>query len=296
MDVGMKANNKLKLTGFMFIFPSLVFFLVFFFYPLLLCFVNSVSKTNLLLGTREFVGAKNFVNLFQRDAFKSSVIITLRFVAMSLPVIMVFDLFFANAISRLNGRANRFFTTVSFLPFMVSMVCAGIVWDWLLDPNLGLVNSFLHFIGVGGKPLWLRGPKSALPSTLFITIWVRAPFGIMILLGGMQNVPKELYEVADLDGVGPFRRFFSITLPLINSQLLLVFTLETIFAFRAFDQIYTSTGGGPGGATRTLMIYLIKDLFVNNYGIASALTVLMLLVMFIVSFIQQMTVRRKVEY
>lgn len=292
----MKTRNKYRLTGFLFVLPSFIYFMVFFFYPLVLCFINSFSKVNILLGTRTLVGFENFINLFQRDAFWHSVKVTLRFVAMSLPVMMLVDLFIANTLATIKGRIGNFLTTLSFLPFMVSMVCAGIVWDWLLDPNLGLINSVLGFLGVNAKPLWLRGPESALASTLFITVWVRSPFGIMILLGGIKNVPNELYEAAEIDGVGEGRKFFSITMPMINPQLLMVFTLETIFAFRAFDQIYTSTGGGPGGATRTMMIYLIKDLFVNNYGLASALTVILLLTMFVISLLQQVLLRKKVEY
>ncbi|MPM48403.1 sn-glycerol-3-phosphate transport system permease protein UgpA [bioreactor metagenome] len=131
---------------------------------------------------------------------------------------------------------------------------------------------------------------------MLITLWIRAPFGTMILLGGIQNIPEQLNEAASLDGVSGIQRFFKITLPLINPQLIMVLTLETIFAFKAFDQIFTSTGGGPAGSTRTLMIYLIKDLFNTDYGMASALTVLLLIVLFIISLLQQTLLKRKVDY
>ena len=175
------------------------------------------------------------------------------------------------------------------------MAAAGMVWDWILDPSLGLMNALLGAVGLP-QPLWLRSPESALYSTLLITLWIRAPFGIMILMGGIQNVSQDLYEAASLDGATPIQKFFRITVPLINPQLIMVLTLETIFAFRAFDQIYTSTGGGPAGATRTLMIYLVKDLFNSDYGMASALTVMMLIVMFAISLIEQTLLKKKVEY
>lgn len=283
------------LTGFLFVLPSLLYFIFVFLSPLLLSFVNSLCKVNMMLGTREFVGFKNFTNLLSRDYFWTSLSITLKFVVMSVPMMMIVDLFVANQLASFKGRFGRFLSAVSFLPFIVSMAAAGMVWDWILDPSLGLMNALLGALGLP-QPLWLRSPDSALYSTLLITLWIRAPFGIMILMGGIQNVSPDLYEAASLDGVTPAQRFFKITLPLINPQLVMVLTLETIYAFRAFDQIYTSTGGGPSGATRTLMIYLIKDLFNSDYGMASALTVLMLIGMFIISLLEQTFLKRKVDY
>ena len=248
-----------------------------------------------MLGTRNYIGLTNFINLFSREYFWQSLNITLKFAIMSVPLLIVVDLFVANKLSQIKGAFGNTLQTFSFLPFIVSMTAAGMVWDWILDPTFGIANTLLSAFHLPTS-MWLRSPDSALTSTLLITLWVRAPFGIMILLGGIQNVPNDLYEAAEIDGVKPSQRFFKITLPLINPQLIMVLTLETIFAFRAFDQIYTSTGGGPAGATRTLMIYLIKDLFNSNYGMASALTVLMLIFMFVISLLEQAFLKKKVDY
>ena len=255
----MKTKNKYSLAGFLFVLPSLLYFLFVFLYPLLLSFINSLCRVNLLLGSKDYIGFANFSNLLSRDYFWDSLLITLKFALLSVPIIMIVDLFVANKLASMKGTTGKVLTTISFLPFIVSMAAAGMVWDWILDPSLGLMNALLGAMGLP-QPLWLRSPDSALYSTLLITLWIRAPFGIMILMGGIQNVSQELYEAAALDGVTPMQKFFKITVPLINPQLIMVLTLETIFAFRAFDQIYTSTGGGPAGATRTLMIYLVKDL------------------------------------
>lgn len=291
----MKTRNKYMLTGFLFVLPSLLYYIFVFLGPLLLSFYNSLCKVNLLLGTQTFIGLKNFSNLFSREYFWQSLNITLKFAVMSVPMILIVDLFIANKIAKIKGSKGLFLTSVSFIPFIVSMAAAGIVWDWLMDPNLGLINNVLSVLRLPTS-MWLRSPKSALYSTLLISLWIRAPFGIMIIMGGIKTVPESLYEAADLDGVNESQKFFSITLPLINPQMVMVFTLETIFAFRAFDQIYTSTGGGPAGATRTLMIYLIKDLFNSDYGLASALTVMMLVGLFLISMLQQTFFRKKVEY
>lgn len=291
----MTKRNRYAVVGFLFVLPSLLYYLFVFMGPLLLSFVNAMCRINFLLGTRDFVGFKNYSNLFSRKYFWESLFITLKFAVMSVPMMLVVDLFVANKISQFKGNLNMVLSSMVFIPFIVSMAAAGIVWDWLLDPNLGLVNNVLMALHLPTS-LWLRSPDTALYSTLLITLWIRAPFGIMILLGGISNVPGDLYEAADLDGVNAWQKFWKVTLPLINPQMVMVFTLETIYAFRAFDQIYTSTGGGPGGSTRTLMIYLIKELFNSDYGMASALTVLMLACLFLISLLEQSFLRRKVDY
>lgn len=291
----MKTKHKYALVGFLFVLPSFLYYIFIFLYPLISSFINSFSKVNILLNTRTFVGFKNFKDLFARQVFWDSLVITLKFAFMSVPMLLIVDLYIANKLSQIKGSWNKVLTTLSFLPFIVSMAAAGMVWDWILDPNFGIVNTLLGAMHLP-QPMWLRSPNTALYSTLLITLWIRAPFGIMILLGGIQNVSESLYEAAEIDGVTPTQKFFKITLPLINPQLVMLITLETIYAFRAFDQIYTATSGGPAGATRTLMIYLIKDLFNTNYGMASALTVLLLLFLFALSFLEQTFLRKKISY
>lgn len=292
----MNVRKKYALAGFLFVLPSFIYYLFIFLYPLGLSFVNSFSKVNFLAGTRLFVGLDNYRSLFLRSDFWQAVGVTGLYVIMTVPLLIVVALWVANALAKFKGRGGLLLTTIVFLPFIVSMVSAGMIWDWLFDPNLGLINSLLRFMGMQNPPSWLRSPDTALWATVIITLWIRSPFSIMILLGGIKTVPESLYEAAELDGVSAVQRFFHITLPLINPQLIMVLTLETIFAFKAFDQIYVATGGGPAGSTKTLMIYMIKDLFNQNYGMASALTVLLLLVLFCISLAQQLFLRKKVEY
>ena len=292
----MKIQQKYSVAGALFLLPSLAVYLCVFFYPLLLCFFNSFGKVNLIMGSWTFNGLKNYINLFNRADFVRSIMTTFHYVLMLVPALLVICLWVANTVSRMKAKASGISTTIIFLPFMVAMVSAGIIWDWVFDPAFGIMNTMLEFFGVANPPGWLRNSDTALLSTVIITIWIRCPFSIMILYGGMKNVPEELYEAAELDGVNPFQRFFKLTLPLINPQLVLAFTLDMIFAFRAFDQIYSATMGGPGGATRTVMIYLIVNVFIENYGMASAITVLALLFLFVISVLQQTLLKRVVEY
>jgi multiple sugar transport system permease protein len=291
-----KIQQKYSVAGVLFLLPSLIVYLCVFFYPLILCFVNSFGRVNLIMGSWSFNGFRNYINLFRREDFIRAVQVTLRYVVMLVPVLLVLCLWVANTVSRMKPKASAVSTTIIFLPFMVAMVSAGIIWGWVFDPAFGITNTVLRFLGMTNPPGWLRSSETALLSTVIITIWIRCPFTIMILYGGMRNVPEELYEAAELEGVNPFQRFFRLTLPLINPQLVLAFTLDMIFAFRAFDQIYSATMGGPGGATRTVMIYLIVNVFIENYGMASAITVLALLSLFVISVLQQTLLKRVVEY
>ena len=292
----MKIEQKYNVAGALFLLPSLIVYLCVFFYPLILCFINSFGRVNLILGSWEFIGLRNYTNLFKRADFIRAIKTTVQYVVMLVPVLMIICLWVANTVSRMKPKTSGIFTTIIFLPFMVAMVTAGIIWDWVFDPNFGIVNTILQFLGMVKPPGWLRSSDTALLSTVIITIWIRCPFSIMILYGGMKNVPEELYEAAELEGINPFQRFFRLTIPLINPQLVLALTLDMIFAFRAFDQIYSATMGGPGGATRTVMIYLIVNVFTENYGMASAITVLALLSLFIISILQQTLLKRVVEY
>jgi ABC-type sugar transport system permease subunit len=292
----MKIQNKYALAGLLFVLPAFVYYLLLFLYPLLYCVINSFNKINIFLGVRTFLGFTNYTNLFKRADFYSAIRITLTYSLITVPMLLITALWISNAIAGIKSEARSILTTIVFLPFMVSMVSAGIVWDWLFEPNLGLINNFLKVIHIANPPLWLRSTNTALISTIIITLWIRSPFSIMILYGGIINVPGELYEAAELEGINSFQRFFRITLPLINPQLLLVLVLETIYTFKAFDQIYVTTAGGPAGSTKTIMIYLIQDLFNQNYGMASALTVLILVVLFTISLIQHLVVQKKVDY
>lgn len=292
----MNSRRKYALAGFLFVLPSFIYYLLVFLYPLILSFINSFSEINIIAGSRTFTGLTNYKNLFSRVTFYKSIMVTLRYVIISVPLMLIFDLLMANILAFIKGKKGALLITLSFIPFFVSMVSAGMIWDWLMDPNLGLINTVLSFLGVTNLPLWLRGTETALYSAIIINLWIRCPFGILIFIGGVKNIPQSYYEAAMIDGASAIKRFFKITLPLLNPQIIMVLTLETIFGFKIFDTIYASTGGGPAGSTKTVMIYLIKDVYQKDYGMASAITVLLVLCLFTISLLQQVFLTKRVEY
>jgi multiple sugar transport system permease protein len=291
------TRNRYANYGLLFVLPSFIYFLLVFFYPLILSFWNSFHNIDILSGTRTWVGLAKFDKIYTSGEFVHSIKISLVYVLMVVPLILVVDLVVANTIAGAKKqRTTNILSTLFFLPLVCSMVSAGMIWDWIFDPALGIVNNVLSFLGVEHDLKWLRSPNSALESVVIIGIWIRMAFGIIIFLGGIQNIPIDYYQVADIDGASETRKFFNITLPLLNPQVIMVLTIELIFAFKAFDQIYVATKGGPAGATKTIMIHLLKDVFHRDYGAANVITVTLLVFLFAISYIQRMLLRKSVEY
>ncbi len=289
--------NRYSKYGFLFVLPSFIYFLLVFFYPLLLAFWNSFHNVTILHGIEEFVGFAKFRDVYSSTGFRSSALITLQYVVMVVPLLLAVDLSVANIITGVKKRLTlNILSTLFFLPLVASMVSAGMMWDWIFDPALGVLNSLLDAVGLPHNMKWLRSPDSALPSVVVIGIWIRMAFGIIIFIGGIENIPGDYYEVAAIDGASESRKFFSITLPLLNPQIIMVLTIELIFSFKAFDQIYVATKGGPAGATKTIMIHLIKDVFHHDYAAANVITVTMLLFLFGISYLQRVILRKGVEY
>jgi ABC-type sugar transport system permease subunit len=290
-------QNRYAKYGFFFVLPSFIYFLLVFFYPLLLAFWNSVHEVTILQGVGDFAGFAKFSKVYSSTGFRSSAWVTVKYVMMVVPLLLVVDLAVANAIANRKRRSvTHILSTLFFLPLVTSMVSAGMMWDWIFDPAIGVVNTALSDLGLPHDIQWLRSPDTALFSAVIIGVWIRMAFGIIIFIGGIESIPGVYYEVADMDGASEGRKFFNVTLPLLNPQIIMVLTIELIFAFKAFDQIYVATKGGPAGATKTIMIHLIKDVFQQDYAAANVITVTLLLFLFVISYLQRILLRRGVEY
>ncbi len=293
----MRHHDRYARVGFLFVFPSIVFFGLVFFYPLALAFWNAFHSINILQGTSEWVGIGKFVKVLGHSGFQRSVLVTCGYVLMVVPALLMFSLVLSAIIV---GFREKFFgdvaTTIFFLPVVTSLVSAGIIWQWIFDPTLGVVNNVLNALGIQQAPTWLQSPGMALPTVAVIGLWVRLGFDVVIFVTAMNSIPASYYEAADIDGASAFQQFFRITLPLLNPQIIMVSTIEFIFAFKAFDQIFVTTRGGPSGATKTVMVFLLKDVFNNDYGAACAITVLLLCFLFTISVLQWKFLSTKVEH
>lgn len=251
-------------------------FAVFFAFPILATLYFSLTQWT-LVDAPVWVGLDNYVRMFTRDPlFASSLKATTLFVALSLPLKLALGLMLALLLN-LKIPGMNVFRTVFFIPAVISGVAVSLIWIWFLNPDTGVVNTLLHYVGVQG-PYWFWDLNWALPSVAIMSIW-KVGGAAIIYLAGLQNIPAHLYEAAEIDGAGKWRRFWRITLPLLTPTLFFQLIIELIDAFKIFTEAFVITKGGPLKATYFFLYYFYEEAFRNfNMGYASALALFLLVV------------------
>ncbi len=271
--------------GFLFILPWLVGYIVFTAGPILVMFVLSFFQYD--LSTASFVLLENYKALTNDPLFWQSLRVTLTYSAIIIPLGLVLGLGIALLMNQ-NIAFRNIFRTIYYLPAIMSGVAVALLWKWVFNPEFGLINYLLSFVGIQG-PKWLASPQWALPSLVIVGLW-----GIgrtmLIYLAGLQNIPTDLYEAAIIDGANPIRRFFSVTLPMLSPVILFNVIIEMIVSFQVFTVAYVMTQGGPNFATLFYALYLYRQVLIySQFGYGSAMGVVLffivlLLTMFIFRF------------
>lgn len=257
-------------AGWLFISPWLIGLLVFTIGPVIASIAISFTDWN-LISSPTFVGLENYREMYESRDFRNSVNVTLTYVLLGVPLFQIGGLFLAMLLN-LKLPGIGIFRTVLFLPAMLSGVAVAVLWLQMLRKD-GPVNAGLEFVGVDNPPGWLSSPSWAVPAVVLVGLWSLGT-GAIIYLAGLQNIPSELYEAARIDGAGPFRTFWSVTIPLLTPTLLFTLLLGVIGAFQVFDIAYILGGdrGGSGGSLSFYLLYLWNEAFRNGrFGYASAL-------------------------
>lgn len=183
------------------------------------------------------------------------------------------------------------------MPFISSFVAVAVLWRVLFHPNNGPINGFLKSIGIDQPPLWLADPSYALVSVMIIMVWASLGFNMIIFLAGLQNIPTDLYEAADIDGASKVRQFFSITLPLLSPTTFFLLITGIVASFKAFDLIMVLTNGGPAGSTSVIVFYLYEVAFIQlNSGYASAMGIALLFFILVITLFQWIGQKKWVNY
>ncbi|MFA6952866.1 MAG: sugar ABC transporter permease [Candidatus Methanomethylophilaceae archaeon] len=276
--------NDKKTVPYLFILPNMVLFLVFMIVPLLMSFCYSFTRWN-GLGSPVFIGLKNYTKLFTDSVFLQSVWNTFRFSLMTVPLLVVMALAFAIFLNQ-NLRFKGVYRTVLYLPSVVSNVAAGMIFIWLFNPQIGLINYLLT--DIGASPVdWTNDVRYAIFMVVTATLWSRIGYNMVIYLAGLQSIPTTYYEAAIVDGASKVQKLWYITLPLLKSSHIFIFITAVIYSFRSFDLIYVMTKGGPLNSTKTLVVYIYDMAFGRNqYGVASAASVVLLLIMMVFTVIR----------
>ncbi|MBT8399132.1 MAG: sugar ABC transporter permease [Rhodothermia bacterium] len=278
--------------GYLFVAPYVVHLLIFFGYPLLFALVLVFHRWD-IVTPMEFAGTKNFVRLIGDGLFFRAMLNTGLFLIIHIPLQIIVALFFAELLNgKLKGRS--FFRTVYFLPVVVSGVVITILFQQLFAFDTGFINGLIAALG-GERVPWLVSPQWAMPSIAIMATWKNVGFYVILFLAGLQNIPASLYEVAEIDGAGTWKKWWHITFPMLNPTVVTVMILSTIGGFSLFIEPYVLTGGGPLNSTLSALLYIYNQAFYfNHMGYAATLGICFAMVILVFVVLQRRVVESEV--
>jgi multiple sugar transport system permease protein len=287
---GTGRRMQQSFTGWLFALPWTTIFIVFMALPIVASFVLSFTDYGIANLQNpfdvHFIGVQNYVHMLQDQTFVTSALNTVYIVVIGVPLNIAFSLLVAMGINRGVNAVRTIFRLGYYLPVVTSFVAIAVVWRFLLDADLGLVNRLLHLVGLQ-SPNWLGNPKLALFSVIFVIVWHNIGAGMIIFLAGLQGIDTALYEAAQIDGAGTFALFRHITLPLLRPTLLFVTVLTSIGFLQAFQEPFVMTQGGPLNSTLTVQMYLYQQGFnFFNLGYASAIGYVLFVAIVILALVQ----------
>lgn len=293
-----KLNKKQKeaITGYLFFLPALINLIFFLGIPILFVLYISFTNYNLFnVNNIQFVGLQNYRNLFNDSLFYKSLANTLYHVLLSIPVNTIVGVSLALLLNNHQLKGLKLFRTTFLLPTVVSGVAVTLLWQWILDPNFGLINSFLMNFGVRG-PGWLTDSAWSKPSIVLMNTW-SVGGTMMIYLAGLQGIPQTLYDAATIDGAGTFRRFWHVTIPLLSPTIFFNMITGAIGAFQVFAEAYIMTGGGPNNSTLYYAYYLYNKAFADlQFGYASAMGWILMVITLVLTLIAMRISTKYVYY
>ncbi len=279
-----KESNKENLTGYLFVAPQILLFLIFLVYPIIEGIRLSLFQIN--YQDEVFVGLDNYRKLFSDPVFIQSTINTVIFVVFIVALTVVFAMFVSAAVFDKNAKYVSFIRGAYYIPVMVSMVVMSMIWSFLLNPANGLIPFVARELEVVSVN-FLGDTRLVLPVIIFVTFATNVGQAIILYIASMIGVPKELFEAAEVDGASRMKVIFKIIIPMVKPTTLYIIIMNIIAVLKIFVVIQLLTGGGPNNASTTLMYYLYNNAFkYNQLGIASAVGVIMFLITLVLSIPQ----------
>lgn len=279
-----KKRGKLKddsKFAWLMLLPNIVGFLMFMLIPVIATFVLSFMQYDMLTPAK-FVGFKNYIDMFHDSIVWQVTGNTILYTILTVPVGMIISLILAVMLDQ-KIAFRRFYRAAFFLPAITSMVVVAIVWQWIYNPDYGILNYFLSIFGIKG-PKWLLDTKTALVSIAIVGVWKNAGYNMLIFLSGLQGISTSYYEAAELDGAGKLQQFWYITVPMLKPTTFFIFIMSVISSFQVFDQVMLMTKGGPGRATSVLVHYLYQNAFTYfKLGYACAIAYLLFFIIMIIT-------------
>jgi ABC-type sugar transport system permease subunit len=288
--VAARGGWRRDLTGWAFAAPFVILFGVFLALPIVASFVLSFTS----FGIRDlqnpigasFVGADNYARLLSDDKFWKSLVNTVYFVVVGVPLTLGIGLLIASALSRGITRFRTAFRVGYYLPVITSIVAIAVIWRFLLNPDIGLINVLLRQVGING-PDWLASKTLAMPSIIAMAVWRNLGFAMVVFIAGLQAIPVMLYEAASIDGAGRWAAFRYVTLPMLRPTILFMLVITTIGYLQLFEEPFVMTAGGPLDATLSVTMYMYQQGFTFfHQGYASAIAYVLFVIVAVIAFLQ----------
>jgi multiple sugar transport system permease protein len=288
-------ENKARLYIMLFLVPSILGFIVFSFIPMISALYLSFTNWDVIGGAPDIIGFKIFIDIFKSVEFYRVMLNTMKFISLYIPGILVSSLLLALMFNR-TMKSVAAFRVLLFIPVLTSWIAGSIIWKSILSGQYGMLNNLLALVGIHG-PAWLTDPKWAMISIVIVSIWKDLGFFSLIIFGGLRSIDRTLYEAAKIDGANAFQILRKITIPLVTPTLFFVLVTTIINSFQLFPQIMVMTAGGPMGATQVMVerIYTYGFRYFEM-GYASALAIVLLIIIVTVTLIQMILQKKWVFY
>lgn len=277
----MKKRNK-EGSGFVFMVPALIIYLSVIVIPVFYSMYISLFKWN-GVAEMEFVGLGNYITLFTNDpvfliALKNNMI----WIILTICVTMTVSLMFAVLLNK-NFRGRTVFRGLFYFPAVVAPVAIAVIWRFIYNPQIGFINQFCKALGINFKQTWTSNPSTAIFAVFFASLWAGIGQPMILFLAGLQGVSPDVLEAATIDGAGPVKKFFLVTIPLMKQTFVMVSATLITAAMKVYDIVAALTNGGPNNSTEMLATYMYAQTFqYNNVGMGTTVAVLMVLMMLVV--------------
>ncbi|KXA10522.1 carbohydrate ABC transporter permease [Finegoldia magna] len=278
--------KKSKMLPYLLLLPCFLVVIILYGYPMVLTFINSFNKVNLLTGSSDFIGLANYKSIFNDPQFYKSLSVTVKYTIITVFLKIFLGFLLAYLLSS-NIFAKKQFRFLVLIPWAIPQVAVSTLWKWILDGRYGYINYFFMKLGITKSPiLFLSDPNIAIYCAAFVDAWLGISFVSMMFLAALEQIPTSLYEASEIDGANKTRQFFDITLPGIRQTFVTILILVTIWTFNSFNVIYVLTQGGPMRSTETLIIKIYQEAFSRfNIGASSALTMIVVVILSLMTFI-----------
>ncbi|MDR9431910.1 MAG: sugar ABC transporter permease [Natronomonas sp.] len=293
--VAQVVNDHIKLV---LLGPALLALFLVFIYPVVYMFYQSFFFSTLGAAEPRFVGLANYVTLFEDPAFTRDFVTTLQYSFGSVTIATLSGLAIALAVKQVDSdRLRDAYISLIMAAWAIPLATAGLMWRWIFHGQVGILNKVLRDIGlVSNNIAWTADPTLALMAVIFVDSWVRMPFAMIVLYAGLQSIPEHMYDAVKVDGATTFEAFRHVTIPYLRPSLFVAILINWMFAWRAFDIVFTMTKGGPGTSTEVLSVLLYRqgmELF--NFGYTNAVAVILVLVTMVVGAFYVKVILQRVD-